>query len=174
MVYRQRAFRPLHRALVLATVAVAGLLALSNGLRVFGEEPPERVAVAIIVNSENVVSGLTMPELRALFNLKTRFWLSGMPVQVILPGKQLQERAVMLEQVYRMSATELAESWRQRIFAGEIHTVPTGAPSSQALVRMVENNRAAIAAVRASAVTDKVHVVRIEGKLPGEPDYPLQ
>ncbi len=164
------------RRVVYATTPLVrvALIAWLLGATAYGQQPIEQVDVAIIVHADNELTALTLDQARALFNLKKRFWSNGKSVQVILPSREVPERAVLLDKVYGLSAEQLAAKWRQRIFAGEIITVPTGAPSREFLLHAVESNIGAISAVSASAVSGKVRVIRLDGKLPGESGYPLR
>lgn len=158
----------------LTGLAAIGVLAVPFFSWAGVESSSDRVDIAIIVHPTNEVTDLSLDKLRALFNLNTQFWPQGKRVRVILPGPGLLEREALLKTVYRVSASDLAERWRQRIFAGEIPGAPSGASSPQALVQAVATSEEAVSAVRASAVNEGVRVLRIDGRLPGEPEYPLR
>lgn len=140
----------------------------------------ERVEeVAIIVNKENETTNLSMKELRAYFRLDRRTWsvskgaAAGKDVVLYLRESGSKEQDAILEVVYEMSQEKLERYWVEKVFQGRITSAPATKGSSDSALRAVGRDAAALSFVLASAVNDKVSVLRIDDKSPGEKGYPL-
>jgi len=134
---------------------------------------PARPAIVIIVNAGNPAPDPSLDDLRALFLLERQFWPDGRRVALYLPPAGSPERDTMLDRIYSMSDFELRKYWVGKLFRGAIPSIPSTLPSREAAVAAVEESRAGIAAIGAGDVPPTVRVLRIDGKQPGDPGYPL-
>jgi ABC-type phosphate transport system substrate-binding protein len=127
--------------------------------------------VAVIVNQENRLSNVSVPELIRIFQLVQQRWPSGDKVHLIMQEEGTIEKRIVLDKIYRMSSDELKRFWLAKIYRGELTSFPETLGSNESLIRFVSRVRNAIGYIDARLVDDSVKVIRIEGKLPGMTGY---
>lgn len=129
---------------------------------------------AVIASSGVPVDNLTLDELRRVFLFKRGVWRPGQPVNVMLPDSGLPARAFLLRHVYRMSEQDLRRFILERIFQAEIDFAPKVVASDAEALAFIKAGRSLITVVSAGAPRlSQVKVLRIDGKLPRQPGYPL-
>jgi hypothetical protein len=137
-------------------------------------EARQAVPIAVIVNEDVSVEELSLTELRRIFRGERLFWAGDMTITLLAPPRGSRERKVLLGKVYeRRSEAEYKRFWINKLFDKEGQTAPkmTGSPKMSAdLVRDIPG---AIALVPADRIPRGVKVLRIDGRSPGEPGYPL-
>lgn len=165
--------RPSHfRVLVLVAATVALWLPGLNG-RPAAAETVDR-EFSVIVSTGVPVSRLTLEELRRIFLFKRTVWRPGQAVNILLPDGSLPARAFLLRHIYRMNDQELRRFILERIFQAEIDFAPKVVASDREAVSFVASGRSLIAVIAAgTAGLTEVRILRIDGKLAGEPGYPL-
>ena len=129
--------------------------------------------VAIIVNPNNPVDGLSFRELRALFELQQQFWKDGKRVSLVTQKAGPPEKQLVLSKVYRRSEDSLNRYWMNRMFNAEIYTIPKPRASNNAVKQVISRLPNGIGFISMSAVDSSVKVLRIDGRLPGEAGYEL-
>jgi ABC-type phosphate transport system substrate-binding protein len=127
--------------------------------------------IAVVVNSKNPVSNLTMPALRKLFAGETRTWPGGATVKLIIRAQGAHEREVVL-QLLHFSEDEYGRYWINQAYRGE-GVEPVAVFSNGMQKEAVIGISGTIAFVDARDVKPGVKVLKIEGKMPGEDGYPL-
>jgi hypothetical protein len=142
------------------------------------ETPPAAAAsageFAVIASSGVPVDDLTLDELRRVFLFKRGVWRPGQPVNVMLPDSGRPARAFLLRHIYRMSDPELRRFILERIFQAEIDFAPKVVGSDTEALAFVKAGRSLITLVAAGTPRlSEVKVLRIDGKLPRQPGYPL-
>jgi hypothetical protein len=155
-------------AMIVAALACWGAVSLAVSA---GGDP---VAIAIIVHPSNDVPDPSTEELRAIFRLARQFWPSGRRVSLLLPPSGSVEKAVLLDRLYGTDDAELRKFWVGQLFRGTIPAIPSTLRSIEAVIAAVRASEGGIAAVPVSAVPPDVRVLRIDGKEPRDPDYPLR
>ena len=85
----------------------------------------------------------------------------------------LRKEAVVAERVLRVRSSELKAFWLGKIYRGEITAPPRALASDAGVRQRVATTAGAIGYVDAVMVDGSIKVLRIDGKLPGEPGYPL-
>jgi len=161
---------PTHRMrLAVAALVVTLVAASASSLRAGGEE---KVPLAVIVQKSSPVSELTLSELRAIFTADQQSWSHGGKVALFVLPPDTPERVSFDKIVLGMSADEAGRYWIDRRIRGN-GDGPRAVPSVLMLNRVVAQTPGAVSYVRASQATDLVKVVRIDGKQPGDPGYPL-
>ena len=129
--------------------------------------------VTVIVNQDNPVENLSLAELRDILSGQRTYWSAGRPVSLILmPGPGTAERRTVLSVVLGMNEASYKKHWVGRVFRAESASAPTTADSPDVVARAVARIRGAIGLVAHAA--PNVRVVRINGALPGDADYPLR
>ncbi|HTU34851.1 MAG TPA: substrate-binding domain-containing protein [Candidatus Acidoferrum sp.] len=130
--------------------------------------------VAIVVNENAPVSNLDMGELRKIFLGDRQYWTPDLPVIVIVRGPGSHERDVVLRVIYQMSELEFKRYWIAKIFRAEAVSAPKIVYSDAITNELVTAMPGAIGFVAAHDVTKGEKVVRIDGHLPGDPEYVLR
>lgn len=129
--------------------------------------------VALVVHPTNPSSDVTWAEVLAIFRGDQQHWKGGRKIYLILLEAGSTEREVMLKRVYRMTDGELKQFWLGKLYRGEIAAFPRVAASGGAARRIVAQAPNALAFIDSSAADDTVKVLRIGGRLPGDPGYRL-
>ena len=80
---------------------------------------------------------------------------------------------MILDRVLRLKASELKAFWLGKIYRGEITAAPHVLASDAGVRRHVATSPRAIGYVDSVMLDGSVRALRVEGKLPGEPGYPL-
>jgi ABC-type phosphate transport system substrate-binding protein len=151
------------RARVLVAMVLAVLVAEAAGA---GD-------IAVIVHRDNPQATVTLAELSRIFRLDQQYWKSGEKVEVILQVGASAKEAVILERVLRLKASELKAFWLGKIYRGEITAAPHALASDAGVRQHVAASPRAIGYVDSVMLDGSVKALRVDGKLPGEPGYPL-
>ena len=133
-----------------------------------------RQPVAIVVNPKDAVTNLSFTELRRIFLGEQQFWPDRSKVTLLVRAPVAHERAVVLDEIYRMDEDQFRQYWIGKMFRAEVAGGPKIVYSSDMAMNLVSVIPGSITFVLASAVTPNSKVVRIDGKLPSDPGYPLK
>jgi hypothetical protein len=131
---------------------------------------------AVVTNSAVPVTDMTFDDLRNVFFFRKKFWSGGKRVVVLLPGTGLDARGYLLSGIYRMNDAGLKRLILEKLFQGELDMAPRVAESYEDAISFTAAARGALAIVRADLVPSGqsgVKVLRINGKMPGDPGYQL-
>jgi ABC-type phosphate transport system substrate-binding protein len=147
-----------------------------QALALHAPNPPgwEEAPLAIIVNKTNPVENLTLNDLRNLWLAEQRSWPNGRRVTIVMREPGHPERLALLKIVCRMTDGDYARYFMQAQFVGDLQATPKLLTTLTGMRKFVFNVPGAIGYVRASEVDASVKVVRVEGRLPGEPGYKLK
>jgi ABC-type phosphate transport system substrate-binding protein len=156
------------KELILAAV-MFGCLAGSSTLKAQSED------VAVVVNKQNPVNGVSSTELQRMFMGEMKFWSkSNNAVTVIMRAPGAPERDMALKVVFRMSEAEYKKYWIGRVNSGEASSAPAEVFASGALQGLVREIPGAIGLVKTSEVRSPLKVLKVDGRLPGDPGYNLR
>lgn len=157
-------------------VAAAALLLLPAlaPVPLAGQAAGEREGVAIVVHPAAEVTDLSLDQLRRIFMADQQFWPDGSRITLLVRAPAAYERDVVLNVIYRMSEDEFRKYWVGKMFRAEVPAGPKIVYSSDMVAGLVTAVPGAIGFVPAGDVMPDAKVVRIDGRLPGEPGYPLQ
>jgi len=149
---------------------VAGLaLGLALGVRA------EAADFAVIAHADVPVDNVSMDDLHHLFGLDQRHWKNGAPVRVLLPGSGAPARDLLLGSILHMTELQLRQMILGKIYRAEISFPPRVPGSDLEAVDYVAAAKGMIALVPAALAADKrVHTLRVDGKRPDDPNYPLK
>ena len=129
--------------------------------------------IAVVVSARNRVNALTEPELKRILRGERRSWAVGLPIRlVVLPAGTAEHDALL--KLLGMSDREYKQYWLSLVFRGEIESEPTNVPSVGMQMEALEVFPGAITLVKAKGVKPGMKILRINGHLPGEPDYPVR
>lgn len=133
-------------------------------------------SIAVIVNGDNPITVLTHGELQAILLGERESWSNKVPIVLMMRTYGSPEREIVVQKICRMNAAEYHQYWNTKIFRGEASVEPVTLPSVGAALNFVSSVKGGISFVTAGNSNTKfnVKILRIDGHLPGEPDYPLQ
>jgi hypothetical protein len=171
----------MQRATNLALVLIAtgfAILVISNGeLGASPFSPEERTTpeqnLAIIVNLSNTVDAVSREELRRIFLGERSHWPNGRRITLVMMEPGRPERKAMLRDVCQMDETAYNNRILHGLFTGELFVSPKTLASPTGVRKFVFNVPGAIGYVRASDADDTVKVLRVDGRVPQDKDYPL-
>lgn len=133
------------------------------------------VGLAVVVSKSNPTDNLSMAQLRKLLLGDVFRWPDRKPVSVISRDGKSAVFKCVLSALVRMSDSEYRRYLSNSDFRGEqsvrMKTVDSDGKAAQAA-----GSPGAIAVIEGgslAAIPDSVKVIRINGKHPGEPGYPL-
>ena len=157
----------MRRVAALVLVAYALLGAPEAGAQNRGE-------VAIVVNPATSVDDLSLLELRNVFLGERQFWGDGSRIVLLVRAPVAYERDIVLNRIYRMDESEFRQYWIAKVFRAEVSSGPKIVYSNDMTRQLVAALPGAVGFIPAGDVAADMKVLRINGKLPGDPDYPLR
>lgn len=159
-------------AIIVVMLATAALVEPIPQTRVQAAHPKE--GLAIVVNRENPVESLSMAELRTVFLGERSHWPNGRRITLVMMEPGQPERDTVLRDVCRMSESDLRRRYLQGLLTGEVLVSPKTLANPIGVRKFVFNVPGAIGYLRPEDVDDTVKVIRIDGHLPADAEYPLK
>ena len=129
--------------------------------------------LAVIVNLSNPVEDLSLKELRNIVMVERTHWPDGRKITVALREPGPPERQAVLSLVYGMNESGFTRYFLRATFTGQIPNGPRMLSTSELVRRFLVNVPGAIGFVRQVDADTSVKTVRIDGRMPGAPDYSL-
>lgn len=129
--------------------------------------------VAVVVNSANPISNLSLADLRKTFAGEKRSWPGGAPIKLIVRPPGSHERLVLLR-LLNMSESEYRQHWTAQVLRGEATSEPVIVPSFGMQKEAIVVFLGGITLVDANQIVRGMKVIKVDGHLPGEPGYPLR
>jgi hypothetical protein len=117
---------------------------------------------------------MSFTELRRVFLGERQFWSSSLRISLLLHAPAARERDVLLKTVYEMSEAQLRQHWIGKVFRAEAASAPQMFFSEEEIVQALATIPGSIAAVDATRLPRGLRVLKIDGRLPGEPGYRLR
>ena len=124
--------------------------------------------LAIVTDTANSTTNVSVVDLIKLLNLKTHNWPDGKPVTIIMRDPAASDMQLLLHRVLNMTVEQA------RAFAQSHNGAIMLAGSDDAVLRYVSRNPGAIGIVDLYSLTKNVNVLKIDGKLPVEQGYLLR
>jgi hypothetical protein len=124
--------------------------------------------LAVIVDKSNNVGGISAGDLSKLFKFDNRKWPDGRNVVLVLRDPSTPEMKTALEKLYHMQLEEfmsLLASHRAGVVIVK---------SEEELLKSVESIPGAVGLVDVYSITNRVRVLKVDGKLPLEQGYFLK
>jgi len=174
--------RPSARRVVAVLTLVAGVgVAAALGTPTHAQSPsqqrlefsPRADHLAVIVNLSNPVEDLTLKELRNIVMVERTHWPDGRKITVALREPGIPERQAVLSLVYGMNEAGFTRYFLRATFTGQIPNGPRMLSTSELVRRFLVNVPGAIGFVRQVDADASVKTVRIDGRMPGAPNYSL-
>jgi hypothetical protein len=129
--------------------------------------------VALIANKGGSVSAITIPELVKLCKAQTNRWPDGKSVTLVMRDPSSPEMKMVLEKVYSMTPEAVNELIATANHGRMNHPAILVVSSDEEIVKKVAGTPGAVGLVDVYAINSSVDVMKVAGKLPFEPGYPL-
>jgi hypothetical protein len=130
--------------------------------------------IAVVVNADTPVTELSLSEVRKVLLGERQYWSSKLPVVLLIRAPEARERDVVLRVIYQMSEAQFKQYWVAKIFRAEAATPPRIVYSNDMQYELLTALPGSIAFVDSRNLRAGVKVLRVDGHLPGEKDYPLR
>jgi phosphate transport system substrate-binding protein len=161
-----------YTAILVVILATAALIEPLPQSSVQAARPKE--SLAIIVNRENPIDNMSMSELRTVFLGERSHWSNGRRITLVMMETGQPERDVVVRDVCRMSESDFRRRFLQGLLTGEVLVSPKTLATPVGVRKFVFNVPGAVGYLRPEDVDDSVKVIRIDGRLPGDAEYPLK
>ncbi len=119
--------------------------------------------MAVVVNKDNAVQNVTSAHLAKIFKGEVKKWPDGRNVVLVLHGAP--DEMVTLEHLNKMTEAEV-----RTVLASEKDSIRY-VRSDAGVIDAVASTPGAIGFVEERSITDRVSVIRVDGKLPMESGY---
>lgn len=129
--------------------------------------------IAVVVHSDTPISDLSLTEVRKVLLGERQYWSAKLPVVLLIRAPVARERDVVLRVIYQMTEAQFKQYWVAKIFRAEAASPPKIVYSNDMQYELVTAIPGAIAFVDARNVRPGLKVLRVDGHLPGEREYPL-
>jgi ABC-type phosphate transport system substrate-binding protein len=130
--------------------------------------------VAVVVRPDTPAENLSFSEIRKLLLGDRQFWNSNLRVTLLIRAPAAREREVVLKTIYHMSETQFRQYWISKVFRAEASSGPKIVYSNEMAAELVNALPGSVAFVDAAQVPKGLKILKIDGKLPGDKDYPLK
>ncbi len=130
--------------------------------------------IAVVVHADTPVSDLTLTEVRQVLLGERQYWNAKLPVVLLIRAPVARERDVVLKVIYQMSEAQFKQYWVAKIFRAEAASPPKIVYSNDMEYELVSGIPGAIAFMDARNVRPGLKVLRVDGHLPGDKEYPLR
>ncbi len=159
-------------ALAFALAVIAYLVL--PGTSALAQEAVRSSPIAIVVHKDTDVENLSLAELRNIFLANQQFWSNRKRIVLLVRAPKSEERDFVLNTIYQMDEAQFRQYWIAKMFRAEVPRGPKIVFSTNMMLELVIAIPGSISFVSADEVTDDVRVIRVDGKLPSDPDYPLK
>jgi ABC-type phosphate transport system substrate-binding protein len=130
--------------------------------------------IAVVVHPDTPVSDLTLSDVRKVLLGERQYWSAKLPVVLLIRAPVARERDVVLRVIYQMSEEQFKQYWVAKIFRAEATTPPKIVYSNDMQYELISGLPGAIGFMDARNVRPGLKVLRVDGHLPGDKEYPLR
>lgn len=134
----------------------------------------EKGDVAVVVHPDVPVDNLSLSDLRRLVLGEREFWPGSVRVTLLIRAPVAHERDVILKTVCQMTEARFRQHWIAKVFRADAAVAPRIVYSAEMSIDLVNRTPGAIAFLEASQAGRNLKVVKIDGRLPGDPGYLLR
>ena len=124
--------------------------------------------LAVVVNTENAVQDITLEDLRKIYTGEKRTWGDGTSIVPVMGPEGSPENRSFLSALGNLDEKGIKAAWETLKL-----TPPSRIEKNEWVLRYVFSNPGAIAFCPTSGAMQQVKVVRVEGKEPSDPAYPI-
>ena len=129
--------------------------------------------VALVANKGSAVTSVSVTDLVKLCKAQTPRWPDGKSVTLVVRDPSSADMRMVLEKVYGMSSQAVNELIATANHGKGSHPMIVVVTSDDDLVHKVAATPGAVGLVDVYAINSSVDVIKVGGKLPFEPGYPL-
>jgi ABC-type phosphate transport system substrate-binding protein len=129
--------------------------------------------LAVVANKGNTVTTVAMPDLVKICKGQSNRWPDGKPITFITRNPSAPDMKMMLEKVYGMSKEDVAAAIAAANHGRTNHPAIVVVDSDEEVVNKVQSIPGAVGLVDVYSINGGVMVIKLAGKLPLEPGYPL-
>ena len=148
-------------------------LLLSFGAHSIAQTTRGGADIAVVVHPETPVSDLSLSEVRQVLLGERQYWNSKLPVVLLIRAPVARERDVVLHVIYQMTEAQFKQYWVAKIFRAEAASPPKIVYSNDMQYELISGIPGAIGFIDARNIRPGLKVLRVDGHLPGDKDYPL-
>lgn len=130
--------------------------------------------IAVVVNADTPVADLSLSEVRKVLLGERQYWNSKLPVVLLIRAPAARERDVVLRVIYQMSEAQFKQYWVAKIFRAEAASPPRIVYSNDMQYELLTALPGSIAFVDSRNMRPGVKLLRVDGHVPGDKDYPLR
>jgi len=152
-------------------ILVVILLAIFSRVAVADEAP---TSLAVIVNSAIKQESISMDNLKKMLIGDIRFWEGGELITLLIQAPVSWERDTLLSQVMEMSEPQYRQFWISKVFRTEVASGPKVVLSNEMAAILVSKIPGAMAFVNNDEIPIDTRVLKIDGFLPDDENYPLK
>lgn len=163
-----------HRVVRGLIAALVSAIAISGAGQVSAQSAQENPAIAIVVHPDAAISDLSSAQLRSIFLAEQQYWPDRSRITLLVRAPVNYERGVVLDRIYRMDEPQFRQYWIAKMFRAEVATGPKIVYSTDMARELVTAIKGAITFMPVAEVGPGMKVLRIDGKLPTDPGYPLR
>ena len=130
--------------------------------------------IAVIVHPKNPLEDISVFELKKYFLYEREFWNDGTRVYLVTRESGSAEKIKFIKIIYDISEADIKRLLLSKLFNGNIPSLPRVIRSNRAMRIYVANVPNSIGYIDTNFVDPSVKILKIEGKLPGDPLYLLR
>jgi hypothetical protein len=130
--------------------------------------------VAVAVHRDVPVDDLKLTELRRIVVGDREFWPGSLRVTLLIRAPVSHERDVILRTVCQMTEAQFRQHWIGKVFRADTAVTPKIVYSAGMAIDMVNRIPGGLTFIDAASAGGAVKIIRIDGRLPGDPGYPLR
>ena len=132
---------------------------------------PALAQTAVIVHRSSAVSDVKLDDLRRFFLGQGAMAASAQQVMLV---ELSPIRTRFYKRLLGLSPDEVRRRWIGVVFRGDALTLPFELADPAAVKKFVAEHPGAVAFIEVSDIDDTVKALRVDGKRPGDPQYPLK
>ncbi len=155
---------------------LASLVVLPGSAALLATHPARAATEAtllVVVAPSSKVTNISMADLRRIFTTERLSDPQGDPFVPLNHPPRTTDRVAFDKKVLKMDAESVARFWIDRRIRGA-SSPPRTVDSLATLRLVVAKLPGAVAYLRSSDLSPEVRAVRVDGKLPSDPEYPLR
>lgn len=133
----------------------------------------EATSLAVIINPAIQQESISMANLKKMLVGDVRFWDGGELITILIQAPVSWERDTLLSQVMEMSEPQYRQFWISKVFRTEVASGPKVVLSNEMAATLVSKIPGAVAFVNNDEIPVGAKILKVDGLLPGDADYPL-
>lgn len=132
--------------------------------------------IAVIVNKSNPASDVSYNDLKHILETKKQRWDNGEKIILVFKPITSNETQILINKIYKIRCEDFCQYWMLKSYNNEISEYPKMPESLSGVIALVSKIPGAVGFIgidEVSQCSEKIKVIRVNGKMPGEDGYPL-